>query len=367
MITLAEPTTHAAAVHAALAAKEDSTLALATAEPAAGGKRANLTLCRRLRALIGKRRPGSADTWSINKIAAALGANSAYVSTYVNQVDAAGHPAANPPALLMALQSWEDGLEHFLTGLEERRTISDDLFATAISRQFERFVRQVIAAKQWGVFHGPGGDGKTCAMRAYHRRNPLSIMITAYQWCAGANSLAGAIFAAVNRSGGWRNTEAKIPWMVAKLSGTDRPLLIDNFHQLTRGALTFLGNLQDATGMPIICTGNPSGLVKAREDEQLATRIKQAEAASFGTGRAHTTAMNEAAQALLLRDAPDYIADLMPLAVQVLAQRGTMRALHSRVSLMNAMLLRMEESDRDPAAAFRSAHAALINDGETLE
>lgn len=366
MITIAEstspakPGTFAGHVHDALEAKD-------TAAPLALRKVANLVLVRRLRALIGRRQPGSSALWSINKLATALGANSAYVSSYVNQVDAAGKPAANPPALTMALQAWEDGVEQFLIGLEERRTMSDDLFPTAISRQFQRFARQVIAAKQWGVFFGPGGDGKTCAMRAYHKANPLAIMVTVYQWCSGANPLAAAIFAAVNRSGAWRNTQPRTTWLVEKLTGADRPLLIDNFHQLSMGALTFLGNLHDATGIPIICAGNPSGLAKARQDEQLYTRIKQAEAATFGAGRTKTSALNEAAQALLLRDAPDYIADLIPLAVQVLGQRGTMRALQARVALMNEMLGRMEESQRDPAAAFRAAHAALINDGETLE
>ena len=115
--------------------------------------------------------------------------------------------------------------------------------------------------------------------------------------------------------------------------------------------------------------GNPSGLERARQDEQIARRIKQAEAASFGEGKKRQREYNESAERLLLRDAPDHVADLMPLAVKVVSERGSLGALQARVALMNGYMSRAEQKGEaiDAPAAFRAAHAALISDGYSLD
>jgi len=367
MIAEIERTTHAAASHAAMESLDARSegMELAAPEPKGRAKVANIELVRRLKALLNRAMPGGSGRWSHSHLARALGCNQAYISTYLAQVDAAGKAAANPPALAMALGAFEDGVESFLGQIADRRAVKDDLFATAISRQFDGFARQVIAARQWGYYHGPGGDGKTCALNQFARRNPLVIMVTAWKWACGAGALGTAIFGQVNRAGQWRHNEPAIPWLVARLKDSERVLMVDNAHQLTLGALTWLGNLHDATGIPIICAGNPSGLERARRDEQLSTRIKQAEAASFGDERGRRAHWKEAAERLLLRDAPDHAAVLMPLALRVMAHKGTMRALQARVALMNSYLERTASTDA--AGAFKAAHAALISEGYSLE
>lgn len=361
--TLTPVTTHAAAVHAALAEKEETApLALATRRPE---KVANLATVRALAAMVGKVMPGSTGRWSRNNIAAAMGVNAAYISAYLGQIDAHGEPNPTPPVLTMALPSFEASVEQFIAQIADRKVASGTLFETAIFRQFRRFAAQCISARQWGVFYGPGGDGKTQAARLFALRNPLVIHLTAAQWVSGAGSLTNALHAAMNRAGQWRGNTPKMPWCIERLTGSERVLIIDNAHQLTHGALTLLGNVQDATGIPLILTGNGRILDRVTPDEQLFRRIAQKEETSWGsTEKERLKHWNEAAERLLLRDAPDYVADLLPLAVQVLRHRGCMGSLQAHVVLMNAALAQTQSTDA--AEAFRQAHSKLIHDGYSL-
>lgn len=357
------PTTHAAAVHAALEMKETAApLAVATRPPA---KVANLHTVRRLLALVGKVMPGSTAHWSRKNIARAMGVAPAYVNAYLAQIDEHGAPAENPPPLTMALEQFEGTVENFLAQIAERKVGSTDRFETAIYHQFRRFAAVITAARQWGVFYGPGGDGKTEASRLLAARNPLVLHVTVTRWACGAEALQNAIYRELNKAGNHRGKESKMEWVVERLTNSEHSIVVDNCHQATHGALTMLGNLRDVTNVPLIMVGNERVLERLQKDEQLFRRVAQKEQSTWGeTQKERLRNWSDAAERLLMRDAPDYVADLMPLAVEVLRNRGCMGSLQTHVALMNAALAKTGSTDA--AAAFHQAHAKLIHDGYAL-
>lgn len=358
--TTATPRTHAAASAAAMESAEDTRLELMP--PGGAVKVANPLLVRRVRELLGKQIPGATGKWSRGTLARATGSNFSYVSTWLAQYDDQDQPAKNAPPLTMDLVTFEGTIEAFLTQVSERRVQKVDLFETAVSRQFARFAKTVVASRMWGVFHGPGGDGKTSAMLAYCARNPLAIMVTCSKWAASYGAVREHLFRSLNKDGRYRGDRSEIEWLISKLKGSEHVLLFDNFHRMAMGAFNFLADLRDATNVPIIMAGNPAGLAKAKRDEQLATRIMDSEAVSFGReGRERTEALREAAQRLLLRDAPDYADVLLAEALPVVRERGSMRALQGHVQRMNAYM--GKTGDTDAVAAFRAARSDLQRAG----
>lgn len=365
------PLTHAAAVSLAMDASEDRALARTA------GKVPDYALVRALRALKTKSNPDTGRQWSNTTLASAMGLPSdAYVSLYLNQVDAAGQPAANPPALTMDLGKLEDRARQFLDTLSDRaavRRTDKALFETAITRQAGAFCRAVRAAAQWGLFHGPSGCGKTSGLRAFAHKNPSCIHVSAVEWSRGAAGLERGIYQALNKAGNASRQTSRMSYIADRLRGGGLMLTIDNAQKLTARALHFLADLRDEFNIPIVMAGTKSVLDTLRADAQLATRIDQSEAADWafgfvgtehGTRERHAARqLREAADALLTRLCPDQAPAIRGEARRVAAsEEGTMRALAKRVQLMLAFM--DQTGSADAPAAFAAAHASLISSAD---
>ncbi len=307
--------THVSATHDALARIEPA--------PSALTKLPSLDLIRRVHALLTT--PDSrGQPWSRNSLAKVMGTSSAYVSTWLAQVDANGIPALNPPALVMNLTKFESQMEDLLLRIQERTTFVDDLFDTAFCKSFRSFVNWIRKVHGIGVYCSPGGHGKTSAIAHYCRAHPMALSICPNTAENGAADLLRLLFDEVNIAGRAPRGTRRFTWLCEKLTGSERVILVDMYQRLTLRGIDFLCDLHDRTQVPILCTGDETGLEKFRTSTQRSTRVFTVRHGPWGQdGRpvkltaTHLADIREAATHLVQREAPAHAAALLPLAHQV--------------------------------------------------
>ncbi len=328
-------------------------------------KVAEPSLVARVRSLLGQP-DGRGGLWSRNSIAKQMGENSATLSTWLAQYDDAGAPAARPPELKMNLSRFEATVEDFLATLADRRDYSEALFETALTRDFHSIAGAVRAIHGIGVYYSGGGQGKTSAIAAYQKANPLALTVPASTWRANAAGLLQCLFEAANRSGRCPRSTSRALWLMERLAGTERVLIIDSYHRLTLRGFQFLFDLHDETKVPILLVGNISGLERIEKDTQLYTRVFLKREATWGdSDSTRAAAWRDAADRLLQRDAPDHAQDIRSLARQVVTEtKGGLRELQKHLILMREFM--RVDPHQSPSKAFHLAHDNLLHGKYTL-
>lgn len=101
---------------------------------------------------------------------------------------------------------------------------------------------------------GPSGCGKSVAAKALHAYDPNSILVRIRQRAGTDSGLAKLIV----ESAGWRgrpNKSSAIEFMVEKLRGSARLLIVDEAHRLSPSGYELLRDLADECGIPILLLG----------------------------------------------------------------------------------------------------------------
>lgn len=174
--------------------------------------------------------------------------------------------------------------------------------------------------------------------------------------------MQAALFAALETRGktpGLRRAD----WLVERLRGSNRLLVLDNAHRLTCGALQWLFDFYDACEVPdtgahiaVALVGNPEVLEKILANDQQFSRI--------GLMRPiKPVDMATLAKQMLHRLCPDHAAELQDLAAKVAGERGHLRALKKHLLLMPEF---MAAAKGEARRAFLMAHTQLVAD-YTLE
>ncbi|MBC8009946.1 MAG: AAA family ATPase [Burkholderiales bacterium] len=276
---------------------------------------------------------------SLTQLGRELGINSSHVSKYL-----AGKPEGDVPRL-------ESTIEDVLKNAATRRREKKALFETPASRSIHSACELIRKTNDVGLVHGPAGLGKTSGVALYAGENPSAIVLTLSKWSGQADGIQAAVFAALESRGktpGMRRAE----WLVERLRGSNRLLVIDNAHRLTHGALQWLFDFQDATECPIALVGNPEVLAKIRENDQQFSRI--------GLLRAiKPTEVATLAKQMLQRLCPDHAPVLQDLATKVAGERGHLRALKKHLLLMPEFFTAAQS---DPRKAFLMAHTQVVSD-----
>jgi DNA transposition AAA+ family ATPase len=105
-----------------------------------------------------------------------------------------------------------------------------------VSRQIGSAIEAIRRTNDIGLILGDAGVGKTCALALYCEENPTCIMITIPEWAHDMRSVEGRIFAAIAH-GDWDGRTKRGDYLAIRLKGSNRLIVVDNAHKLTRPAL----------------------------------------------------------------------------------------------------------------------------------
>lgn len=245
----------------------------------------------------------------------------------------------------------EEAARELLRTASTRRRVAKGLFETDASTEINVTCELIRRTNDIGLIHGPAGAGKTKGIDLYCAANALTLHVTLSKWDSGPGGLEAAIAEQLDEKTRTRR-ERRSTWMRAQLKGSNRLLIIDNAHRLTRSALAWLFDFHDATQLPIALVGNPEVLELIKENDQQFSRIGVETPVEVESAEAF-------ARNMLRLHCPEHTAELLKLATAVVRERGHGRALLKHLLLVPEFI--------DPAGgidarkAFRLAHTRLVN------
>jgi DNA transposition AAA+ family ATPase len=153
---------------------------------------------------------------------------------------------------------------------------------------------------------------------------------------------------------GLRDFEA----FVDKTIGMTRPILVDDAHKLTRGALQLVYDYRDKTGAPVGLFGDERLILKLRDDAQrlrrtgIVTRLKIKDATPLIDHHIRT----------FIPDSNGETQDLRKLCQQIVMKPGHFGSLQMELAL--AVRLKKGAPDWSWPEAIKHAHQKLIRDYE---
>ena len=231
-----------------------------------------------------------------------------------------------------------------------RRSTAAHYFETDVTRAINSACETIRKTNDVGLIHGPAGIGKSAGIALYAVANPNSLAISLTRWHRGAEGIEALL--AAQFEGRRRKRTRRIDWLLERLRDSQRLIIIDNAHRLTRGGLQWIFDFADETSCPIALVGNPEVLEAIKLNDQQFSRI--------GLHRELKLKQSEqAASSMLERHCPKEAHKLETLAVQVAAQRGHLRALKKHLLLMPEFI---GAARGDSRKAFAMAHTQLVND-----
>lgn len=195
-------------------------------------------------------------------LASRIGSNEAAVSRYLE-----GKPTGDVAKLEARI------LDH-LDADSRRRTWNEMYFETRAVDTCKLVFDIIRESGDVGLVHGPAGIGKTTACKAYAKDHRTVIFFTAMQ---GRGSCWDIIKAICGHLPNPRSEEdkrlKKVDWVMTKLAGSGRLVIIDNAQRISVGGLRWLMDFNDTTGCPVALVGNPEVMDKIRDNDQMSSRI----------------------------------------------------------------------------------------------
>jgi DNA transposition AAA+ family ATPase len=150
--------------------------------------------------------------------------------------------------------------------------------------------------------------------------------------------------------------------MVNKLRGSDRLLIVDDAHKLTRPALQWFFDFHDATQVPVALVGTYELLDKLEDDTQRFSRVgyhEEIKHTDAGGKLVVDRALVKHLVKQLVPAANGESESLCDLAEQVAEQHGHYRSVHKQLKL--AIEIKAgSKADITWVQAFRAAHTKLI-------
>lgn len=302
------------------------------------------------RAALAAYRDSFTPPLSLTQLGRELGINSSHISKYLG-----GKPECDVVRL-------EATIEDVIKSAALRRTDRATLFETPASRSIHSACELIRKTNDVGLIHGAAGLGKSHGVALYAAQNPSALVLTLNKWSGQADGLAAALATQMETRGKTPGVR-RADWLVERLRGSNRLLLLDNAHRLTCGALQWLFDFYDAcevahegTGLAIALVGNPEVLERIRQNDQQFSRIGLLREVRSADTRALAAAM-------LQRLCPEHAEALHDLAERVVGQPGHLRALKKHLLLMRELL---PAAKGDPRKAFLMTHTQVVSD-YTLE
>jgi DNA transposition AAA+ family ATPase len=306
--------------------------------------------------------------WSNNAIAKRLGVNSALVSQYLN--DAGCVYEGDVPRL-------ERGVADLLENEARRRASGVETAGCSVTEQIFTALEYIRKTSDIGVVMDASGDGKTRGIERYLRggrdgagAHPTAILYRTFTWAAGLHDVEAFLFDAVGRKN-WDGQGKRILNTIKNLLGSDRLIIVDDAHKLSRPALQFFFDLHDATLCPVAFVGTPELIKKLEDDPQRFSRVGlQFEIAGPGPGAAAATEQGvdrTLLKHLVLSLVPEAgagasgeLAELLDLCEQVAREHGRYRSVHKQLKVAVELKSGSRNRRLSLVEAFKAAHTMLV-------
>jgi DNA transposition AAA+ family ATPase len=281
---------------------------------------------------------------TLSEAARQLGTNATQVSKYRS-----GKPEGDVDRL-------EGLIADALKNESRRREASHELFATAISRQLAGVLETIRETNDFALISGDAGIGKSAGIDLYVRDNPTTVAVTVKVWCRNPGDVEGLIFHALANQG-WRRDRKRADFLVGKLKGSNRLVIVDNAHRLTELGLAWLFDFHDATGCPIALVGNPEILERIRRNDQMFSRI-----GTFSPLKLVRNQAREIARRIVQQLAPSAGDELDDLVEAIGQEQGHFRAVRKEVLLARKVRENGKAKDGQLswATALQAAHTQLV-------
>ena len=283
------------------------------------------------------------ENYSNNKLAKKLGVNSSYVSQYCNGKEFSGD-----------LAMFERKLEDFFRNEARRRLSGVETIANDETRAIENGLEILRKLNEIGCIVLASGGGKTRGEELYLKSNPTAIHFQVRAWNNDKNSIEGALFKAVGNAG-YDNRTKRADFMVTKLTGSDRLLIIGDAHKLTRAALQGVVDGWEATMIPIALIGTHALQDLLMSDTQRFSRIQlwnEIQPSNDKTLIAHLAKS-------LMPELNGELEAITDLGEQIVSHEGLYRAVYKQFKLAEEIRVGAKKPITH-LQAVRSAHTKLL-------
>lgn len=300
-----------------------------------------------LRSKLLELRDRESSPWSNSKIATRLGVSSGQVSQYLNERGCIYD--GDIPGL-------ERKIDDFLRNEERRRATGVVTTWCDPAEQMLKAFEYIRKTNDIGAIVAESGEGKTRGIDLIRETHPLAILFHVRAWSCDKNSLQSALWDVIPHVG-YDSQQKRASFIVTSLRGSDRPLIVDDAHKLTRPALHLLFDLYEETNIPIALIGTEDILPKLEDDSQRFSRvgIHWPVKPDHKKGR---KLLEHMVHNLCPKDTLNGDRDeLLDLCEQVATQHGHFRSVEKQLKLAGE--LRSTGKLTWPQA-FRSAHTLLL-------
>lgn len=280
------------------------------------------------------------NSYTLHDLARQLATNVTQVSKYL---------AAKPEGDVARLEGTVDDVR---ANEARRREAKHEYFETPVSRAVAGVFETIRETNDVGLLFGAAGVGKTCGVALYLAANPSALSVTVTEWAKGARAMERLLMGAVSARG-WRGNVTRADFLVAKLSRSNRLIIVDNAHELSIGGIKWLFHFHDATDCPVALVGNPEVLDLIRPSDQRFSRIGLKRELKLKGGQARAVAAQ-----LTTSLWPDAAEEVAGLTEAIAEQHGHFRAL--RKELLLARKIHGASKDTSYADAVKAAHTQLV-------
>lgn len=143
----------------------------------------------------------------------------------------------------------------------------EDFVETEVARRILTVIRTAIDTCGIGLVYGPSGTGKTKTAEAAHRMFSGSVYIRVIQ---STRRAPGFVYALGTKLGLTRLSSLQVmqPRVIETLSGSGRPIIIDEAQELNETGMLAVRDIHDAAGVPIILLGTVDVRKKVDDSSQ---------------------------------------------------------------------------------------------------
>lgn len=251
------------------------------------------------------------------------------------------------------LTALEKKIEDLLGALERRRASGVETSDSKVAEDMLAAFEYIRKTNDFGTIIADSGEGKTRGIERIRKKHDLAILIEATEWACDKHSLMKALWAGCAVDG-WDRQSDRFSYLVQKMRGSDRPIIIDDAHKLSCPALSLVATFQEKTGCPIALVGIAELVKKLENDPQRFSRV----------GIAWAIKAHHEDDKLLIhivrsiaKDVNGELDELVELCGQVAAHHGHNRAVDKQLKL--AAELRHSGKFDSWCDAFKAAHTYL--------
>jgi len=247
-----------------------------------------------------------------------------------------------------------------LKALDQHIELSRELFETSVTRAIRGRIEFIRSTSDFGVIVSNPGIGKTSAALHYQQTHPSAIYACLNDRSRDGRKVEAEIFRAIeNRQ--WKANSSRREFLVNRLTGSKRVILIDNGQRLSISGLAWLLDFRDETECPIVCFANEGLLDKAKSDPALHSRIGICPPSLSLRDDEICKVANRIVAQFSDQKSADEVDDL---AAYVARQDGHLRAVRKQTILAKTLRELHPAETKNFRTAFRMAHRDLLRSYE---